>query len=213
MCEVTRQSSGLADRVKVVLEAAVPAGWVRNDASLPGTPDFALWERKVVVFVNGCFLHQHGCRPWPLLRRNCSLWADKFRRTKAMDVALRYRYERRGWSCLTVWECRLKDPVFGEAKRLRTFLAKRKVAAWPDGRRWDGRRRRQWMETETGVFLRCSKCRGMKSESEFNRATDRTTGRRSACKPCLSPEAAARAARWKEGRRREKLLLAGRSTC
>src|SRR5947209_13409422 len=35
-------------------------GWTLHDSSLIGSPDFAFREKKLVVFIDGCFWH--GCR-------------------------------------------------------------------------------------------------------------------------------------------------------
>ena len=53
-------------------------GW-RRHLRLPGTPDFSFPERRLVVFVDGCFWH--GCpkhASFPATRR--AFWLAKIRR-------------------------------------------------------------------------------------------------------------------------------------
>ena len=54
---------------------------------LPGTPDLALPRRRVIVFVHGCFWHQHpGCRWARTPRGNRSYWLPKLSRNVERDL-------------------------------------------------------------------------------------------------------------------------------
>lgn len=78
---------------------------------LPGRPDIVLPKYKTVVFVHGCFWHQHeGCsdaRP-PLTNRN--FWIPKLESNKARDTQVTKRLNELGWNVVVVWECQLKSP-------------------------------------------------------------------------------------------------------
>lgn len=79
--------------------------------SLPGKPDLVFPGRKKVIFVHGCFWHQHpGCREGRIPSSNQAYWEPKLNRNTARDLARRQELERSGWSCLVVWECELKQP-------------------------------------------------------------------------------------------------------
>ena len=76
---------------------------------LPGCPDIVMRKRKVVIFVNGCFWHQHkGCKfsriPW----NNRKYWADKLKRNVQRDLDAKQKLLSSGWRILIVWECALK---------------------------------------------------------------------------------------------------------
>jgi len=89
---------------------------------LPGTPDLVFPSKRKVVFVHGCFWHQHHC---PLgskqPRANTHYWLPKLARNKERDVATRHALEELGWSSLIVWECETGDES-SLAERLHNFL-------------------------------------------------------------------------------------------
>ena len=88
---------------------------------LPGTPDLVLPKYRAVVFVHGCFWHQHACR---LGRRqpasNRRYWGPKLARNVERDAEARSALERLGWRVLTVWECQIA--TLGLADRIERFL-------------------------------------------------------------------------------------------
>ena len=56
--------------------------------SLPGTPDLVLPRWKTVIFVHGCFWHQHpGCHLAYIPRTRRAFWLEKFERNVARVLA------------------------------------------------------------------------------------------------------------------------------
>ena len=45
--------------------------------NLPGKPDIAFVKKKIAVFINGCFWHQHGCKKSKLPESNKEFWQSK----------------------------------------------------------------------------------------------------------------------------------------
>ena len=89
---------------------------------LPGKPDIVFPPRRKAIFVNGCFWHDHGCRPAERrVRTNAAFWESKFARTAARDARHTRELETAEWDVLVVWECEVED-VLSLALRLRTFL-------------------------------------------------------------------------------------------
>jgi DNA mismatch endonuclease (patch repair protein) len=63
-----------------------------------------------VIFVHGCFWHQHpGCPEGriPLSRRD--YWEPKLSRNRQRDVAAQTALQERGWQYSIIWECELKN--------------------------------------------------------------------------------------------------------
>ena len=90
--------------------------------ALPGKPDLVFHSRRAVVFVHGCYWHQHGCkrgRSTPVV--NAAFWRKKRAANKARDAAQRRELRLLGWRVLVVWECQARDPVALRA-RLGNFL-------------------------------------------------------------------------------------------
>ena len=77
---------------------------------LPGRPDICLPKWRTVIFVHGCFWHQHGdCGAARIPDSNRGFWIEKFKRTKERDKAHREQLEASGWKVFIVWECDLAD--------------------------------------------------------------------------------------------------------
>ena len=91
---------------------------------LPGKPDIVLPKHKKVIFVNGCFWHQHeGCaqgRRQP--KSNQDYWDGKLLATVERDRRNIQALEQLGWRVLVVWECELKERML-ITSRLDEFLS------------------------------------------------------------------------------------------
>jgi DNA mismatch endonuclease (patch repair protein) len=93
-----------------------------HDRELPGCPDLVFRSRKKVIFVHGCFWHQHkGCQRAQLPTSRTEYWAAKLGANKKRDVRNCRKLARLGWEVLTLWECRLGD-LDRLARRIGSFL-------------------------------------------------------------------------------------------
>jgi len=93
-----------------------------NRRDLPGTPDIVFPGRRKVIFVHGCFWHQHeGCRLSNLPRTRTDYWLPKLARTVERDREAIDALQGRGWDVLVIWECEIKDRE-ALAERLGHFL-------------------------------------------------------------------------------------------
>lgn len=87
---------------------------------LPGKPDLVFGPRRKVIFVHGCFWHQHAeCKVRPP-KSNSAYWIPKLARNQARDAAARSALAEDGWDVLTVWECETKGAALPD--RIRCFL-------------------------------------------------------------------------------------------
>ena len=105
---------------------------------LPGKPDLVFPGRRKVIFVHGCFWHQHdhpGCRIARRPKSNRRYWLPKLERNVARDAEHLVQLERLGWDVLVVWECEV-DAVDRTAERIREFLEN---ASQDESERRDGR--------------------------------------------------------------------------
>ena len=88
---------------------------------LPGKPDLVFASRRKVIFVHGCFWHSHDCKSAHVPRSNQEYWRPKLERNKTRDGKNIEALEAKGWQCLVIWECEVRDEG-GVKKRLRMFL-------------------------------------------------------------------------------------------
>ena len=92
----------------------------RND--LPGKPDLVFPSRKKVIFVHGCFWHQHTeCREGRVPGSRLEYWGPKLRRNRERDALAQSSLKKQGWRYLVVWECELKD-ITAVLRRVERFL-------------------------------------------------------------------------------------------
>lgn len=79
-------------------------------ANLPGKPDIVFKKRRKVIFVHGCFWHQHeNCRKGVVPKTREDFWNAKLLRNKKRDIENVRSLISCGWDVLIVWECELKD--------------------------------------------------------------------------------------------------------
>lgn len=77
--------------------------------ALPGNPDLCFVSRRKVIFVHGCFWHQHGCRRYRMPRTRKAFWLPKLARNKARDLEVRRQLRALGWRVMIIWECQMKN--------------------------------------------------------------------------------------------------------
>lgn len=79
--------------------------------NLPGTPDLVFPSLRKIIFVHGCFWHQHSCRLGSKQpSTNSDYWLPKLARNVERDRRARERLADDGWDVLVVWECQTKAP-------------------------------------------------------------------------------------------------------
>lgn len=90
---------------------------------LPGSPDLVFPHLKRVIFVHGCFWHQHpGCRFAYTPKSNTQFWQHKLEGNTRRDALALSMLGALGWEVLIVWECEITDlPAL--TLKLNSFLA------------------------------------------------------------------------------------------
>lgn len=94
-------------------------GWRRN-WPIEGRPDFIFPEKRLAVFVDGCFWHgcpKHLRRP----KSNIKYWRSKIASNRARDIKVKTELGQRGWRVLRIWEHELKNED-SFLKRIRRVL-------------------------------------------------------------------------------------------
>ena len=81
-----------------------------HNKSLPGKPDLSNQSKKVVVFVNGCFWHQHEkCGRASLPKSNKGYWIPKLKRNvERLNNNINLLIDM-SWKVFVIWECEAKD--------------------------------------------------------------------------------------------------------
>ncbi|KAF0111749.1 MAG: DNA mismatch endonuclease patch repair protein [Chloroflexi bacterium] len=80
---------------------------------LPGKPDLVLAKYKAVIFINGCFWHQHnGCKKGTIPKTRTDWWRKKLHENFERDSIIREQLKNLGWKVLIVWECEVQGQIF-----------------------------------------------------------------------------------------------------
>ena len=82
-----------------------------HDKRLPGRPDLVFVGRRVALFVNGCFFHQHaGCARARRPKSRLDFWGPKLRGNVERDARNCRALEDAGWRVIVIWECETERP-------------------------------------------------------------------------------------------------------
>jgi DNA mismatch endonuclease (patch repair protein) len=80
--------------------------YVLHRRDLPGVPDLVFPSRRKIVFVQGCFWHQHkGCVDGRIPKSRVAYWKAKLLRNVERDHRNISKLRREGWRVMLVWEC------------------------------------------------------------------------------------------------------------
>ena len=82
----------------------------KNYKKLPGRPDIVFVSKKIAIFVNGCFWHQHeNCKIANKPRSNTAFWDEKFKKNLERDIRNQQLLKDLGWDPIVIWECEILD--------------------------------------------------------------------------------------------------------
>lgn len=96
-------------------------GW-RHSYNVKGHPDFVFLEKRIAIFVDGCFWHGHDCRN-TRPADHAEYWAKKREKNMQRDRETTARFKNRGWTVIRIWECELnKKNLPATTERLLTLL-------------------------------------------------------------------------------------------
>ena len=74
---------------------------------LPGKPDIFLKKLNLVIFVHGCFWHQHGCKYSNIPKTSTEFWKIKLGKNKSNDKKHLNSLKKKGFKIMTIWECQI----------------------------------------------------------------------------------------------------------
>lgn len=75
---------------------------------ITGKPDLVIPAKKVAIFINGCFWHQHDkCKLAYMPKSNITFWKTKLSKNVSRDRNVKELLDKEGWKAITVWECEI----------------------------------------------------------------------------------------------------------
>ena len=94
-------------------------GWRRN-YKVKGHPDFVFLDKRIAIFVDGCFWHGHDCRN-TRPKDNEDYWTKKRERNMKHDKEITEYFDNRGWTVVRIWECELSKK--STSTKVKDFIA------------------------------------------------------------------------------------------
>lgn len=83
-----------------------------HNKNISGSPDLVLPKYKTVVFIHGCFWHQHpGCKKSTHPKQNADFWKNKLDKNIERDARVVNELKDQGWKVIVVWECAIKKDL------------------------------------------------------------------------------------------------------
>jgi DNA mismatch endonuclease (patch repair protein) len=98
--------------VRFRLVRAGIAGWTLHDRRVRGTPDFLFHERRIALFVDGCFWH--GCIHCRKVhhRKNSVYWRSKIKGNVDRDRLVTKYLRSIGYTVIRIWEHELRTRAY-----------------------------------------------------------------------------------------------------
>lgn len=82
-----------------------------HDKKIVGKPDIVFKEKKLVVFIDGCFWHAcPSCYVEP--KTNITFWKNKIKQNKIRRKLVKIEIKKIKWNILEFWEHEIKENPF-----------------------------------------------------------------------------------------------------
>ena len=118
----SRGNRSTETRLRGAMVRAGIRGWTLHPKEVFGVPDFFFKDRRVTVFVDGCFWH--GCpRCGHVPKTNAPYWKTKIKRNKARDKAVNETLAGSDFSVVRFWECEIRSALYACVDRITTEIA------------------------------------------------------------------------------------------
>ncbi len=100
---------------ELIVRSAIPESfgpYETNQRDLPGTPDIVFRDKKIALFVHGCFWHRHqDCPLASIPARDIQRWLTTFNTTVRRDTEAIHRLRAAGWRYQIFWECEINSDL------------------------------------------------------------------------------------------------------
>ena len=112
-------------RLHSLLAANRISGWIRHPQDVRGHPDFVFRDKKIAVFVDGCFWHRCPACKRKMPQSNVTYWRRKIGSNVRRDSAFTSALRLDGWRVIRIWEHRLAK---GRSTRLLVCSIKKAIS-------------------------------------------------------------------------------------
>lgn len=111
-------------RIRAHLSQLRVRGWRIRPVGFPGSPDFVFPNKKIAIFVDGCFWH--GCpKCGHIPKSNAEYWRRKLKRNKSRDRSVNKQLRSAGLIVIRMWECEIKRNPLKCVRAVKRLLSMR----------------------------------------------------------------------------------------
>jgi len=89
---------------------------------LNGKPDVVFPKYRIVVFINGCFWHSHGCKNSGVPKTNTEFWKNKLAENVVRDKKNLSTLKGEHWKTITIWECEIEENLPKAIRKIEKLL-------------------------------------------------------------------------------------------
>jgi DNA mismatch endonuclease (patch repair protein) len=90
--------------------------------NVPGRPDVSIPNKKIAIFINGCFWHRCPFCKLPLPKSNTAFWKKKFVNNIKRDRSKTMTLRNAKWKVFVFWECEIERSPERYAKKVKEYL-------------------------------------------------------------------------------------------
>jgi len=90
-----------------------------HSKNIIGKPDISFKQKKVAVFIHGCFWHRCPYCRLSDPKNNSRFWKAKFEANKGRDKKKVRQLRKQDWKVVTIWECQIKKNITNQIKKVR----------------------------------------------------------------------------------------------
>lgn len=110
-------------RFRMLLVKNKIKGWKIGDPTVPGKPDFNFRERRIAIFVDGCFWH--GCpKCYSAPKTSKLFWREKVNYNRKHDAKISGTLKKTGWLVFRFWEHEVNRQPSAKVKKVLEILAR-----------------------------------------------------------------------------------------
>jgi DNA mismatch endonuclease (patch repair protein) len=111
---------------ELIVRSAIPVRFGEfqtNQRDLPGTPDIVFRDKKVALFIHGCYWHRHrGCQLASFPAQDVQRWLKTFNTTVRRDADAIHKLKAAGWKYRIFWECEITSDLKNLLSELEEIL-------------------------------------------------------------------------------------------
>jgi len=95
---------------EMLLKNSIKGTFLRYHPKMCGNPDFGIKEKKIAIFVDGCFWHKcPKCFRKP--KSNTNYWRPKIDNNVKRDKKITRKLRSDGWKVIRIWEHKIYSDI------------------------------------------------------------------------------------------------------